>query len=194
MNENEVWKDVVGYEGLYKVSDRGNVHSVERKDSRGRRIGGRILKSSDRPDGYLEVKLYKNGERKGKLIHRLVLEAFVENPNNLLEVNHLDENKANNELSNLEWCTREYNNNHGRRNEKVSQKLSLKVRAVNIKTGEVLRFDSTREAGRKGYAGGHVSRACRGVYKSGTTGKLIGDGHLYKGHKWSYDKDNCPTN
>ena len=186
MSENEVWKDVVGYEGLYKVSDRGNVYSVVRISSIGRRIGGLILKPRSLRNGYLHVNLCKNGKVKTKSIHRLVAEAFIPNPNNFPEVNHLDENKINNELSNLEWCTSKYNSNYGTSIERIVKKTSKKVRAVNIKTGEVIKFKSTAEAQRKGY--NHASSACRGVYKSGTTGELIGDGYLYRGHKWSYEK------
>ena len=182
MTENEVWKDVVGFEGLYKVSNKGNVHSVARKDTIGRKCGGRMLKPLSHKVGYLQVQLHKNGKMKNKYIHRLVAEAFIPNPESFLEINHLDEVKDNNELSNLEWCTREHNNNYGKRTEKVSKK----VRAINIKTGEVLTFNSIREAGRKGYSGGHISASCRGVYKDNRTGKLIGDGRTYKGHRWSY--------
>ena len=189
MNENEVWKDVLGYEGLYQVSDRGNVYSVERRDSIGRKVGGRIMKPSSHTGGYLQVQLYKNGKVKSKYIHRLVLEAFVDNPNNLPEVNHLDEDKTNNELSNLEWCTREYNNNHGTRTERVTQIQSRKVKGVNVENGEIIRFKSTMEAGRNGYSSGAVSEASRGVYKDGRTGKLIGGGRIYRGHRWYYEED-----
>ena len=68
MSENVVWKDVVGYEGWYQVSDRGNVSSVERIGLDGRKIGGRILKPSDRGNGYLKVDLHNNGKRKTKHI------------------------------------------------------------------------------------------------------------------------------
>ena len=186
MSENEVWKDVVGYEGFYKVSNKGNIYSVERIGANGQELGGIVLKPKYHRDGYLQVGLYKNGIRKNKKIHRLVTEAFIPNPNNLPEVNHLDEVKDNNELSNLEWCDVRYNINHGTRNEKVSQKLSKKVRAVNMETGDVITFRSTHEAGRKGYDQGGVAAACRGDYKN-SNGKLIGDGHLYKGYKWSYE-------
>lgn len=181
MSGSEVWKDVLGYEGLYKVSDRGNVYSVVRKDARGNKIGGRMLKPSPNTGGYLHLQLCKNGIREDKLIHRLVLEAFVENPNNLPDVNHRDEVKTNNELSNLEWCDARYNNNYGTRIERFTQTLSKKVRAVNVETGEVLTFSSTSGAGRKGYHQGSVSQACRGVYN-------IGGGNLYRGYRWSYEK------
>ena len=183
MNENEVWKDVVGYEGLYKVSDKGNVYSVERLNSRGRKIGGRIMKPTPNTNGYLRVNLCKDGKTKSKLVHRLVLEAFVGNPNNLPQVNHIDENKTNNELSNLEWCTGEQNINHGTRNERTRKK----VRAVNVKNGEVTTFSSIVEAERKGYNSGGVAAACKGIYKN-TSGKLIGgDGRTYKGYRWYYE-------
>ena len=182
MSENEVWKDVVGYEGLYKVSNKGNVYSVGRLNLRGRKIGGQILKPLPNTSGYPQVTLYKDGKRKQKSIHRLVLESFVENPNNLPEVNHKDENPSNNELSNLEWCDARYNNTYGTRIERISKK----VRAVNIKTGEIIRFKSTVEAGIKGYNQSIVSNACRGDYKSGIR-KLIGDGRTYKGYRWYYE-------
>lgn len=183
--EYEVWKDIVGYEGLYKVSNKGNVYSVERKNSRGRKIGGRIIKPIN-SDGYLKLYLYKNGMRKNKYVHRLVAEAFIPNHNKYLEINHKDEDKTNNHIENLEWCTREHNINHGTRTKKVRQKQSKRVKGVNVETGEVIEFNSTQEARRKGYFA--VSKACRGIYKSGDTGKLIGEGHTYKGHRWSYEK------
>ena len=180
MKENEVWKDVVGYEGLYKVSDRGNVYSVGRIDSRGYKCGGRVLKPIQNGSGYIKVNLYKNGIRKTKYIHRLVVEAFIPNPKKLPEVNHKDEHKTNNELSNLEWCDARHNSNHGTRTERVVEKTSKKVRAFNIKTGEVIEFNSTMEAGRKGYSQGNVAAASRGDYYGG---------NLYKGHKWYYEED-----
>ena len=177
MTESEVWKDVLGYEGQYQVSNIGNVYSVERRDSRGNKCGGFTLKPAN-VRGYLKVKLHKNGIGENKSVHRIVAEAFIPNPNNYLEINHKDENKANNCVENLEWCTREYNMNHGTRNEKVSKKLSKKVKAGNIETGEVLTFSSTQEVTRKGYQSSSVSEACRGIYCT--------TGHLYKDHRWSY--------
>ena len=188
MTESEVWKDVKDYEGLYQVSDRGNVFSVERIGLNGRKIGGRILKPSDRGNGYLRVDLYNDGKVKTKQVHRLVTEAFIPNPKKLPHVNHKDENPTNNELSNLEWCDAGYNNNYGTRIERVVQIQSKKVRAVNIENGEVIRFKSTMEAGSKGYDQGTISKACRGLYKS-NAGKLIGDGRTYRGHRWYYEED-----
>ena len=193
MTESEVWKDVVGFEGLYRVSDKGKVHSVARKDSIGRKCGGRMLTPRYDKDGYLRVTLHKNGKHKTRFIHRLVAGAFVPNPNGYSEINHRDENKVNNYANNLEWCTREYNNNYGTRSERSGQAQSKKVKAINIETNEVITFNSTVEVGRKGYDQGGVAKACRGVYK-GRAGKLVGgDGRTYKGYRWSYEEANYET-
>ena len=187
MSESEVWKDITGYEGLYQVSNKGNIYSVERRDSMGRECGGRTLTPKTNPDGYLRIALCKNGTTKQYLIHRLVTQAFIPNPNNYLEINHKDEDKSNNDVENLEWCTRKYNINFGTGIERATQKQSKKVKAINIKTGEVLTFDSAKEAGNKGYARLNVNKACGGVYKN-INGTLVGgDGHTYRGHKWSYE-------
>lgn len=186
MTESEIWKDVVGFEGLYKVSNKGNIYSVERKDSRGIKCGGRALKPAYTKAGYLKVVLCKNGMRYYKMLHRLVAETFIPNPNNFPQVNHMDEIKDNNNVKNLEWCTSRYNNNHGTRIERSARTKSKKIIAVNVETGEVLTFNSGVEAMRKGYSCGNVSAACRGVYRN-ASGKLIGDGRTYKGHKWSYE-------
>ena len=181
MTESEVWEDIAGYKGQYQVSDKGNVRSVDRIDSRGRKREGALLKLIYDKDGYVVVNLYKNGIRARKKVHRLVTEAFIPNPNGLPQVNHRDEVKDNNNVENLEWCTSKYNNNHGTRLERVRKK----VRGVNIKTGEVLTFRSTVEARRGGYVS--VDKACRGVYDDGKGNLIGGDGRTYKGYKWSYE-------
>ena len=188
MNDSEVWKDVAGYEGYYKVSNKGNVFSVGRRGADGRKYGGTTLKPAHNGRGYFYVALYKNGTSERKSVHRIVAEAFIPNPNGFSEVNHKDEIKTNNYVENLEWCTRKYNVNYGTAIERATQTQSKKVMAVNVETGEVLTFNSINEAGRKGYNSGNVSLACRGIYKSGSTGKLIGDGRTYKGHRWCYEE------
>lgn len=96
----EVWKDVQGYEGLYKVSNFGNVHSVKRKKN---------LKPQFSYNGHASVGLYKDHKFKLHSIHRLVAKAFIPNPFNLPVVHHLDDNPRNNCVDNLKWCTQKEN-------------------------------------------------------------------------------------
>ena len=187
MPEVEIWKDIKGFEGFYKVSNTGNIYSVKRRDSRGIKIGGLTLKPTCCKDGYLKVVLNKNGMRYYKRLHRLVAETFIPNPNNFPQVNHIDEIKDNNNVKNLEWCTSRYNNNYGTRIERSARTKSKKIRAVNVETGEVLTFNSGVEAIREGYSGGNVSAACRGVYRHDRGNLIGGDGHIYKGYRWSYE-------
>ena len=107
ININEEWKDVVGYEGLYQVSDTGKIRSLFRYKKE--------LKPNITRNGYATVELFKNKESKRLLIHRLVAFAFIENQNNLPQVNHIDENKLNNHVENLEWQTAKENMNFGTR-------------------------------------------------------------------------------
>ena len=103
----EEWKNIIGYEGLYEVSDKGNVRNVRRNT---------LLRFS-KNQGYIEVYLYKNGIRNGFKVHRIVAQAFIPNPDNLPQVNHKDEDKTNNSVDNLEWCDHKYNINYGHRTE-----------------------------------------------------------------------------
>lgn len=103
---DEIWKDVKGYEGLYEISNKGNVKSLNYN-----KTGiEKELKQAINTHGYCFVQL---SNRKKKLIHRLVADAFIPNTDNLPQVNHKDENKLNNCAENLEWCTAEYNTNYG---------------------------------------------------------------------------------
>ena len=115
----EIWKPVVGYEGLYEVSSYGRVRSLDRYDSRNRFLKGRILRLNDDGKGYLRVQLSSNGKAKMYSVHRLVAIAFLPNPDNLPEVNHRDEDKINNSVENLEWCDGKYNVNYGTRNDRI---------------------------------------------------------------------------
>ena len=109
-------KDIVGYEGLYQISDKGEVFSVPRKGS----LGGK-MKTHLNVKGYEVLGLCKDGHQSTVTVHRLVAEAFIPNPDNLPQVNHKDENKLNNCVDNLEWCTNEYNHDYGTRTKKTGR-------------------------------------------------------------------------
>ena len=121
MEQNEIWKDIEGYEGLYQVSNLGRVKSLERIDRLGRLKPGVILRPKVERGGYLLVGLHKEGKQKMFLVHRLVAHAFIPNPEGLPEINHRDEDKTNNLVDNLEYCDRKYNMNYGTRNERMTK-------------------------------------------------------------------------
>ena len=115
----EEWRPVVGYEGLYEVSNTGRVRSLDKYDSMNRFLRGRILRLFTDGLGYLRAQLYSNSKRKSFLVHRLVAQAFIPNPDNLPQVNHRDENPSNDNVENLEWCDAKYNSNYGTRNDRI---------------------------------------------------------------------------
>ena len=168
----EIWKPVVGYEGFYEVSNLGNVRSLNWGN---RGITKNIyLKPHNR--GYLQVELHANGRRKMFTVHRLVAEAFIQNEHGFPQVNHKDENKTNNAVDNLEWCTASYNarysmeihpdrvtnrnyvgnGKHKRRNNKKIEQISMDGKL--IKT-----WDNSREIFVKtGMSDWSISECCRG--------------------------------
>ena len=121
----EIWKAIPDYEGYYEVSNTGKIRSVTRtiiyKNGAVHNFIGKELKQDiEKNQGYYRICLNKNGIKKTFKVHRLVALAFIPNPDNLPFVNHKDENKLNNNVDNLEWCTAEYNINYGTRTERQS--------------------------------------------------------------------------
>lgn len=198
----EIWKDVEGFEGLYQVSNHGRVKSL----GFDKWHKGRLIKPHfDGLKHYLFVQLYKKGVCKKVNVHRLVASAFIPNPNNLPQVNHKDECKTNNVVSNLEWCTKEYNINYNdgaaikraikTRYERHNVKdIVAKIKATKIKRGSysaerpvnqftwsgefVARYISATDAYKKTGVQMHViGRCCKGEHKQGG------------GFIWLYDED-----
>jgi hypothetical protein len=127
---NEFWKDIVGFEGLYQVSNLGNVKSLKRNVKYGRLNvvrQERVLKKGKDSDGYCRVVLQKDKQRTYLRVCRLVATTFIPNPQNLPFVNHKDEIKDNDNVLNLEWCTALYNNTYGNRLNIIRNKLHRKV-------------------------------------------------------------------
>ena len=145
----EEWKDIKGYEGLYQVSNLGRVRNVKYN---------RLLKLVCLL-GYMTVNLSKNNHVIKKRVHRLVAEAFIPNPDNKPTVNHIDEDKTNNRVDNLEWATIQENNTHGSR----VQKTSKAVKAIDIATGEYNIYCSQSQCGRElGLKSSNINRALKG--------------------------------
>ena len=131
---DELWVDVVGYEGGYQVSNLGRVKSLPRAVPNGRHgtinRKGKILKGRDCGKGYLKVRL----SGKQKPIHRLVAEAFIPNPENKPHVNHINLNKQDNCVENLEWCTHSENMSHARQ---LGVFLENQIRGEDVKVGKL---------------------------------------------------------
>lgn len=167
----EIWKDIKDYEGLYQVSNLGNVKSLNYK----RTNTARLLKPYSNKKGYLVLRL----QRKIVQVHRLVAQAFIPNPLHLPEVNHKDENKVNNAVSNLEWCDNNYNINYGTRNKRASlsninhPKHSKAVQCIETNIVYLSAMEAERQTGINAKL---IRRVCIGKRK--TTG----------GYHWKYNK------
>ena len=161
----EIWCPIKGYEGLYEVSDQGRVRSLKFGKER-------ILKPSRNTNGYLLVGLRKNGEKKTYKVHRLVVQTFIPNPDNLQEINHIDEDKTNNKVQNLEWCDRKSNCNYGNRNKRISEKmtngkLSKLVLQYSLDWKFIKEWKSLHDVERNlGYSSGNISCCCTGRRKN----------------------------
>lgn len=152
----EIWKDIEGYEKLYQVSNLGNVKSLRTNT---------ILKTGN--GEYKKVILCNNGNRKTIAVHRLVAEAFIPNPNNYPQVNHKDENKHNNCIYNLEWCTKEYNENYGTRNNRIANTLSKKVNQYDLQGNLIKKWFNLREITlNTNYKKITIMYCCRGKLKT----------------------------
>jgi hypothetical protein len=178
----EVWMDIEGYKDLYQISNLGRVKSLDYH-----RTGKeRILKLSKNKDNYLVVSLHANKKPKSYLVHRLVAQAFIPNPDNLPEINHKSEIKSQNyvwanedgtidpEKSNLEWCDRAYNVNYGKCIEKTKEKLSKPIAQMTLDNQIITIWPSINEAGRNGFDQGAIWSCCNGKSKT------------HKGYKWQY--------
>lgn len=162
----EIWKDVDGFEGLYLISTYGRVKSL---------ITDKILKPVISSNKYFQVFLRKDGKTYNFLIHRLMCMNFIPNPNSLPQVNHIDYNRSNNRLDNLEWCTSRYNNEYSGTFEKGTESTRKKV-IQSTKSGEIINsFESSVAAGREtGLNSSSIRNCCLGLLKT------------YKGFIWRY--------
>ena len=161
--KEELWKDIPNYEGLYQISNLGNIMSIRRK---------RLIKSDRRKDGYIQVHLIKDKKMKNFLLHRLVAITFIENYNDYEFINHIDGNKENNSLNNLEWCDRSYNILHAYDNELIKKRK--KVEQYDKDNNLLNIYESIMEASKKtNIDRSNISACCKGKKKHKSAGGYI---------------------
>lgn len=181
-----MWKDIENYEGIYQVSDEGEVRKVKP----GKEM---IIKSRPDKDGYRIINLWKNGKTKCVKVHRLVAQAFIPNPESHPQINHKNEIRDDNRVSNLEWCTAKYNINYGTHTQRAADTIrgekhtwehikkirehsrNIPVLMCDIKGNPIQQFISASEAGR--YVGGNATNI---------TAVIKGRSKTYKGYIFKY--------
>ena len=174
--ETEIWKNVIGFENLYEVSNLGNVRNYKNK---------KLLKGNIPKSGHHQVILRKDGGNICRLVHRLVAEAFIENPNNFQEVDHIDTNRSNNKIENLRWISREDNmrNPNSFKNQKLAKLNKCKaVIGISLKDNSTLEFDSLNDAQRAGFIATNISKVAMGLRKSA-------GGYVWKFKDIDYDNN-----
>ena len=186
----EIWKWIDGYENMYQVSNIGHVRSVDRyvycevSPNKLQHLFGKALKIRTDKKGYATVGLSKDGKQKVGKIHRLVAQAFIPNPLNLPQVNHIDGNKTNNNVLNLEWCDNSYNQKHAwahglQPSYEESNGRGRPAKAVamlDLNTGEVLRtFDTLASVKRE-----------TGINQFNVRSVCVGDRHHAGGYGWKF--------
>ena len=189
MDDHEIWKDVLGYEGRYQVSNWGRVKRIGKyRNQVTEWESNKLLKPAKKNNGYLYCQLSKDNKTKPKMIHRLVAEAFIQNSDNKPTVNHIDGNRENNSSDNLEWATYKENNVHSlyvlnkykkgdRRNQRGKAVLQYDLDGNFIKE-----YPSYREAERETGISA-IDVVCRGIRQKGK--KQITAG----GYFWRYKED-----
>lgn len=183
----EIWRDVVGYEGQYLISSLGRIKGIDRIARRGNfsvRVPGLIKKVSINNRGYYSITLCKDARYRHFVIHKLVAQAFIPNPENKEYINHKDGNKLNNNINNLEWCTVSENNQH-------AYDIGLKVGAALGKFGAdnpsskpvllIARDNKIIE-----FAGIHEAARATGLNASSICAALRGRAESCGGYKWEY--------
>lgn len=163
----EEWRPIKGYEGLYEISNMGRVKRLGRKSitssGKVRYLKEALRQPQKSKKGYMNVRLTNKGVYKSFIVHRLVAEAFIENPLNKPQVNHIDEDRSNNRVDNLEWVTCIENNNHGSRNEKISKIQRKPVEGMSLKDKSTLKYKQLKDTSFDGFNHLMVSRCCRGI-------------------------------
>lgn len=162
----EMWRKIKLFPN-YQVSNFGDVKNI---------VTNKKISQWKKKNGYLEVTLHANGIKKNLYIHRLVAESFIPNPSGLSDVNHIDEDKTNNCVNNLEWMSHSTNCNYGSRGLKISSRLSKPVIQMDLSGNIIQRFPSLISVGKAGFGFGNVANVC------------LGTKEIAYGYKWKYER------
>lgn len=171
----EIWKDIEEFDGDYQISNLGRLKSVARivNGPRGEvHLSDRLLSQVVNKRGYIEYQITHNGNHYSRKAHRLVAIAFIDNPNNLPQINHIDGNKQNNTVENLEWCDNRHNVLHAYQNDL-------------IKTRRVCQCDKDGNVIKEWGSGGEAARVL-GIARSNIHAVCIGKAKSYKGYIWKF--------
>lgn len=168
----EIWKTAIYNGEIYGNYEVSNAKEPQIRNKK----TGKIIKQRQLPTGYVEVIIYKNGKMKHCYVHRLVACTFIENDDveNKTEVNHINEDKTLNSVENLEWCTREYNQNYGTRIERGVKARSKKVIGKSLTENKVVVLQSAKQGEKFGFKQQSIWSCCNGKQNQ------------YKGYVWSY--------
>lgn len=170
-----MWEDVIGFEGLYKVNENGQVMSCKT---------GRIKATKKNNRDYTQIHLYKDGHDHMKLVHRVVADAFIPNPNQYKQINHKDEDKNNNHVSNLEWCTNLYNRHYGTGYQRSVEKHDYQKIADSIRRTVVQMAADWSEI--KTWHGVMTAARATGVGEANIRRCCYGKSHTAGGYRWKY--------
>lgn len=174
----EIWKDIVDYEGIYQVSNYSRI----------RNNNGDIRKTKKNNRDYTMISLYKDGKEKTKLVHRLVAQAFIPNPNNLLQVNHIDEDKNNNNATNLEWCSNLYNRRYGTGYQRSVENHDYKK--IGLKNSKRVKQYDLNSNFIKEHLGVMIASRETGINESGIRRVCYKKAKSAGGFRWEYCNEN----
>lgn len=188
----EIWKDIPNYNGIYQVSNYGGIKRLNYRNSGNEKI----ITPKYTKQGYVFVALWKNGKYKNYYVHRLVGQAFLENPFGFPEINHRDENPSNNNINNLEWCSSSYNTRYSRKKHPERYVTTYKGKRTSRQTKySLFEVNQKDKNGNIIKTWNNISEIVRelGYNNSSITGCCLGKRNFAYGYKWEFADKNASS-